>query len=224
MSAPEQIVILPDDLDTMIEESGKPQLPTGKYLAVIAGGEAKVSDNGKNSYGITWKMIVNSNPDSFTDGWDTEAQTIPVNMYTYIGKLVNGRLTDTDKGWAFIKLMKFLGVSGKALNIKEHVGRQIGVVIEHRPGKDDQDAMKADPTFVPDQLFLGIKTVLSYSIGDDVCPKLSYLFGEEGADEPIEEDVAVEPKAEEKASEAETPKKKRGAKADKPEGEPDPAW
>lgn len=223
MSTPDTIVILPDDLDTMIEESGKPQLPTGKYLAVIAGGEAKVSDNGKNSYGITWKMIVNSNPDSFTDGWDTEAQTIPVNMYTYIGKLVNGRLTDTDKGWAFIKLMKFLGVSGKALNIKEHVGRQIGVVIEHRPGKDDQDAMKADPTFVPDQLFLGIKTVLSYSIGDDVCPKLSYLFGEEGADEPVEEqdeDTAPEAKAEE------TPKKKRTPKADKSDAEKgdDPAW
>src|SRR5262249_2784155 len=154
-----------------IEESGKPALPVGKYLAVIVAGEAKVSENGKNSYGITWQLLINNNPDSFTDGWDTEAGITKVNnFYTYIGKLQNGRLTDTDKGWNFIKMMKFLGVSGKALNISEQKGRQIGVIIEHKPGRDDQEAMKADPTHVPDQLYIGVKSVVDYVVGDEHCP------------------------------------------------------
>lgn len=168
-------IILPDNLDEMIEEAGKPQLPEGKYLAVITGGEPKLSDNGKNSYGVNWTLLVNKNPDSLEDGWDSEAGTIEVRYYTYIGKYENGRLSDTDKGWAFTKMMRILGVTGKSFNPDDAKFRQIGVIIEHVAGKEDRDAMKVNPNHVPDQLYLGVKTVTDYIIGTEHAPKLANL-------------------------------------------------
>lgn len=216
----EQIVILPDDLEAMIEESGKPQLPVGKYLAVITGGEAKVSNNGKNSYGVVWKLLINTNPDSLTEGWDTEAATYSTTTYTYIGKLINGQLSNKEEhkkgGFTFTKLMKMLGVSGKALNIQEHKGRQVGVIVEHVPSKDDREAMENDPMHVPDQLYVGIKTFMDYVVGDEHCPRLAYLFGDEGAEEVADTKVEDKP--------ADEPKKKRGGKKDAEEGDGSAAW
>lgn len=166
-------IILPDNLDEMIEEAGKPQLPEGKYLAIITGGEPKLSDNGKNSYGVNWTLLVNKNQDSLEDGWDSEAGTIEVRYYTYIGKYENGRLSDTDKGWAFTKMMRILGVTGKSFNPDDAKFRQIGVIIEHVAGKEDRDAMKQNPKHVPDQLYLGVKTVTDYIVGTDHAPKLA---------------------------------------------------
>lgn len=207
------VVILPDNLDEMIDEAGKPALPEGKYLAIIVGGEPKLSENGKNSYGVNWKLLVNTNPNSLTDGWDTEASTLEVNFYSYIGKYAGGRLTDTDKGWLFTKMMKFLGVQGlKSLDTDAHKFRQIGVIVEHVAGKDDREAMKADPTHVPDQLYVGIKTVFNYIVGEESCPVLAYLADAYEAPPTPEDEPEDEPEDAPETEVVTEEKPKRGKK------------
>lgn len=162
-------VILPDNLDEMIEESGKPQLPEGRYLAIIIGGAAKTSENGKLSYGITWQLLVNNNPDSVKDGWDTEAATTALNyVYTFIGTWTD----DTQKrfvsgkkpSFVFTHMMDYLGVKGKAMQPSDHKFRQIIVKIKHEPDQRD-----------PDTLRLVVGDVYKYIVGDEVCPVLANL-------------------------------------------------
>lgn len=220
-------IFLPDNIDEMVEEAGKPALAEGKYLGVIMGGEPKLTDKGGgvSSYGVNWKILVNKNPLALIEGWDSEAGTMELTYYTYIGKLAGGKLTDTDKGWAFTKMLKILGVSGvKKLDINPHKFRQIGLVIEHVPGKDDREAMKADPSHVPDQLYVGIKTAFAYMLGAESCPKLAFLadaveepsqLEDSEPDAPAGDSEAAEPTATEK------PKSKRKPKDGEPETE---AW
>lgn len=162
-------VILPDNLDEMIEESGKPALPEGRYLAIIMGGAAKTSENGKLSYGITWQLLVNNNPDSVQDGWDTEAATTALNyVYTFIGTWTDATKTRFVSGkkpsFVFTHMMDYLGVSGKAMNPADHKFRQIVVKIKHEPDQRD-----------PDILRLVVGDVYKYIVGEETCPVLANL-------------------------------------------------
>lgn len=207
-------IILPDNMEELIEESGKPALPEGRYLALIIGGEAKTSENGKLSYGVTWQLLVNNNPDSVQDGWDTEAATTAMNyVYTFIGTWTDASKKSFVKGkkpsFVFTHMMDYLGVTGKALNPAEHKFRQIIVKIKHEPDQRD-----------PDTLRLVVQDVYKYIVGEEVCPVLANLAEayEEMHQETVKEldDVFEETpdKVEGSGDEPEATPKKRKSKSD----------
>lgn len=207
-------IILPDNMEELIEESGKPALPEGRYLAIIIGGEAKTSENGKLSYGVTWQLLVNNNPDSVQDGWDSEAATTAMNyVYTFIGTWTDEthkRFVPNKKpSFVFTHMMDYLGVTGKALIPAEHKFRQIIVKIKHEP--DNRD---------PDTLRLVVQDVYKYIVGEEVCPVLANLAEayEEMHEETKKELDDVFGEVPDKATDAEdadveaTPKKRKSSK------------
>ncbi len=163
------------DMTDLQENLNKPVLDPGDYLAVIVGVASKANP-AKNSLGLNWSLLVNSDPASVTNGWNAEAHTLPMDYYTYIGKTDNdGNIISEPK--AAFRTAKFLatqGISG-SFKVSEVKHRQVIVRIGHEPSMEDQEALKANPTHVVARFFAKVQDARAYRINDQLGPKLPNL-------------------------------------------------
>lgn len=126
---------LPENLEELIEAADRPALEPGAYLAIIQSIAPKPSsDPSKTSYGISVKLLINSNPESLIDGWDVSARVIPQFSYVYMGNMVSGKLYDTEKAYTLANFVRAINAPvTSALSTLDHLGKMVVVTIEHRP-------------------------------------------------------------------------------------------
>lgn len=175
--AGELFIQLPEDFADLLAESQKPPLDEGKYLAVVLSVAPKTGQpkaDGSSSYGLSWELLINTNPDSVVSGWDDEAKTFPYKHYSYIGKLVQGRLTETDKGSGTRDMGNALGLTG-SFGISAVKFRQIVVEVTHVPSFQEQAAVAADPTYEVERYFVNVAKVRPYVVDGNKAPVLAKL-------------------------------------------------
>lgn len=177
-NGPEELIIqLPENFADMLAEAAKPPLDEGKYLAVVLAVAPKTGQpkaDGSSSYGLSWDLLINTNPDSVTDGWDAGAKTFPYKHYSYIGKLVQGRLTETDKGAGTRDMGNALGINGSfAISaVRFHI---VIVEVKHAPSFEDEKALAADPTHEVERYFVKVDKVRPYVVDGVKAPVLASL-------------------------------------------------
>lgn len=171
----ELVIELPPDFAEQLELAQRPPLEPGEYLATILAVESKVTDKGTHaSKGLNWKLVINSDPEAVSNGWNPDARGIPYTHYTYIGKIINGSLTDTDKGGPTRDMALALGIDG-SFKLSAVKNRLITVVVIHEPSQDDQIAQRQDPTHEVERWFIRVKKVKSYIVNGIRGPLNDYL-------------------------------------------------
>lgn len=167
-----------------IAELTRPPLDKGRYLAAVLKVEPKINEE-TGSFGLNWTLLVNKDPNSVNEGWNPEAYTIEQRNYTYIGKLEDGKVRDTSKAFSTIHMLKALGVKNMSvLNPDEVKFRQLIIEVDHKPHYLDVQNGVDDPRMVPE-----IVKTLSYSVGEEIAPKLENLAD---LDEPVEDGAAAD--------------------------------
>jgi hypothetical protein len=158
-----------------IENMNKPPLAVGEYLAVVTGVEEKYNEV-KKSFGLNWSLLINSNPTSKSEGWDTEAKVVALDHYTFMGRkaTADAKLVADPNPFSLVGIMSALGIVGK-FDPADVRHRQVIVNIKHDPSMDDAEALKADPTHVVERYFPKVKFVKAYRVGNDLAPKLAHL-------------------------------------------------
>lgn len=174
-------------LQEAIANQNRPAIPEGKYLAVIQSAEVRVNVQ-KQSMGLMWSVLVNTNPEALAEGWDADARTYPIkNYYTFLGRIGgDGRLTNTDNSFKATEVLAALGIKGGAVDLEDVKYRQIIVTIKHKA--DDRDEGLENPRLWP-----RIDEVLRYTVGDEVAPKLKALAEMAAANAPATTSVSNEP-------------------------------
>lgn len=150
-----------EGLDQAIAESNKPALDLGLHLATVVSVEPKHNEN-TGSFGFQWELNVNRSSD--ISAWDTSARTIPVQYYTWLGDMIDGKVVyrNGQIGWGTVNILKSLNVSGGSFAVSDLVGRALIVEIIHEPSQND-----------PDTLFAKVKTTRKFTqTGGEVAPKL----------------------------------------------------
>lgn len=161
----ELLIELPADFEEQIELSNKPALEPGKYLATILNVLPKVSDKGTHaSKGLMWSLVINKDPNAVVNGWNPDAGSLPYQHYTYIGKIVGGRLTETEKGGMTRDMGVALGLTG-SFTLSAVKNRQIIVNVVHEASMDDAAALAQDPTHEVERYFPKVKSVRPYVVG-----------------------------------------------------------
>lgn len=151
---------IPSNLEELIEQSSKPPLAEGTYLGAITSVKGHLNPE-TLSYGYKWEVLVNGSP--FEDGWDGEGKTFTVKQYTYVGKMVNGKLTQTNGGFSATNFLASLGISG-ALNTEAVRGKQLIVQIKHRQDQNDDT-----------RYFMEIARTFAYTKDDVKAPVLQIV-------------------------------------------------
>lgn len=171
----ELLIELPADFAEQVELANKPPIEPGRYLATILNVLPKVTDKGTHaSKGLMWSLVIDKNPEAVTNGWDSEDQSFPYQHYTYIGKIVDGKLTETDKGGQTRDMGSALGLTG-SFGLSAVKFRQIIVIVAHKPSIDDQQALAQDPTHEIERLFIDVKYVKPYIVDGIKGPKNGLL-------------------------------------------------
>ncbi len=180
----ELLIDLPADFAEQVELANKPPLEPGKYLATILNVVPKATDKGTHwSKGLNWSLVINSDPESVVNGWNPDAKSIPYTHYTYIGKVVDGRLTDTDKGGATRDIGSALGLTGSFV-LSAVKNRQIVVVVKHEASMDDAAALRQDPTHEVERYYIKVSYVKPYIVNGIKGPTNDFLSdGSEGSSE-----------------------------------------
>lgn len=174
----ELLIDLPADFKEQLELANKPSIEPGTYLATVLNVLPKVKDHGTHaSKGLMWSLVINKDPEAVNDGWNPDAGSVPYQHYTYIGKIVDGRLTDTDKGGMTRDMASALGIEG-SFSLSAVKSRQVVVVVKHEPSLDDQTATRQDPTHEIERWFIKVNRVKAYVVDGIRGPKNSLLDSE----------------------------------------------
>ncbi len=151
-----------------VEDVGLPAIPEGDFLAIVTSVEQKLNaDTG--AYGMNWQLLVNTG--LIADGWDREARTVALKHYTYIGKLVNGTVSDTSNMFSTAEMMKALNFLNGSIDTEQVPFRQVMVKIVHKP---DDDGNK----------WPRVKKASKYEINGEIAPVLQHLKEAAEASEP----------------------------------------
>jgi hypothetical protein len=163
------------DMSQQIEDANKPALPVGYFLAVVTGVEEKYNPE-KGSIGQNWSLLINSNPDSINEGWDTEAKVVALDYYTYMGtkKSATAKVEVASNPFNLIGMLGALNLKG-SFDPSDVRHRQVIVNIKHEASMDDQAMLKADPTHVVERYFPKVKFAKAYRVGEEIGPKLAHL-------------------------------------------------
>lgn len=168
-----ETIYVPDMKDQQAEMN-KPALEVGNYLAVVIGVAPKHNEV-KGSYGLNWSLLINTNKEAITEGWDAEARVMPMDFYTYIGKMSNGVVTENKKGsFKTAGMLAAFDVSG-AFNPSQVLHRQVIVKVIHDPSLEDQEAIAADPTHVVERYFAKVDGSRAYTLDGVKGPVLKNL-------------------------------------------------
>lgn len=149
-------------IDNAIEEASKPAIPEGKYLAIVTNVSEKTNSE-TGSYGLNWDLLVNLSPNFSEDGWDEEARGLPMKHYTYIGKKVKGKVSDTSNAFATAQMLAALGQTSGNFDDADVRFRQIIVQIKHEPDNRNPDS---------GVLYPRVKRVFRYTVDGEVAPVL----------------------------------------------------
>lgn len=152
---------IPENLEELIEQANKPPLAEGQYIAALVKVEGKLNEE-TLSYGYWWTWLINSG-DFKEDGWDKEAKTFELRQYTYLGKMVGGKLQQTNGGFSATNVLASLGVV-KTLNTEKVRGRQVVVQIRHRKDQNDDS-----------RVFMEVAKTFPYFIGEEKAPVLKMV-------------------------------------------------
>lgn len=173
--AGELLIDLPSDFAEQMAIANKPPIEPGTYLATILNVLPKVTDKGTHaSKGLMWTMIINKDPEAVTNGWNPDAGSVNYQHYTYIGKVVNGKLTDTDKGGMTRDMAAALGITG-SFGLSAVKNRQVLVVVKHEPSMDDASALAQDPTHEVEKYYIKATKVKAYIVDGVRGPRNEFL-------------------------------------------------
>lgn len=119
------------EMADLADQMERPAIEPGTYLAVVTGITEHYKEE-TGSYGLFWELLINRD-NSQVETWNGEAKLLPMKSYTYLGKLVNGKLSGLEK--AFSAAQAFLSVNidlkSGSVNLKEQTGKIILVNIKH---------------------------------------------------------------------------------------------
>lgn len=149
---------LPENLEEMLENANKPPLAVGLYLAALVKVEGKHNPV-KGSYGYNWEWLVNSS--SSLDAWEPTAKAFNVKQYTYIGRLVEGKLNAAQNAFGAAAVLKALQIGG-TLNTEAVRGKMVIVEIKHRANPDD-----------PERFFMDVARVMPFTLDGVTAPVLA---------------------------------------------------
>jgi hypothetical protein len=156
------------------ESSNRPSLPKGTYLAVITGVEEKVNPL-KGSRGLMWSLLINANPESVKDGWDSEARPVPQSHYVYLGKVMpDGKFEAAKNKFNLYQMQTALEI-GTEFKKSDVMHRQITVKVDLKPSMDDEAALKADPTHTVERWWPEVKSIVPYVVDGKKGPVLANL-------------------------------------------------
>lgn len=169
-------VINVPDVGSTQEEMNKPQLDVGQYLAVVVAVAPKENPV-KQSYGLNWSLLINSDPKSIVDGWNSEARAISQDYYTYIGKKnpITGVVEKAEKVFNLAAMLGAFGSQGGSIDPANFILRQVIVNVIHEPSMEDQEALKANPEHVIERFFAKVNRVKPYRKGETLAPRLDIL-------------------------------------------------
>lgn len=164
---------IPDQTEAQAELN-KPALEVGNYLAVVTKVETKENPV-KGSVGLNFTVLVNRNRDSITEGWDGEAEIMPMQYYVYIGKKnSDGKVVPMDNNRRLASSMAAFGISGK-FAASQVMHRQVIVKIIHDPSLEDQEQVKLNPEHVVERYFAKVDGFREYKQGDVLAPVLKHM-------------------------------------------------
>lgn len=171
------VIVIPGS-QAGVEQSGRPAIPEGRYLAAVVDVEPKLNEK-TGSYGMNWSLLVNLG--TVEQGWSTELRSVPIKHYTYIGKMENGVVSDTSNGFKTWDMMKALGQNNGVLDTDKSKFRQVVVTIRHEPDDDGN-------------VWPRVNKVLSYEVNNELAPVLQHLAEAAAAEQkPTAPTASAEP-------------------------------